>query len=72
LQRKGYVLIYNIAGIPAHLTMKDITETLRKNKICYYDSSLIPEGDTPKILDLGGNKNKYLSKIKFVDLNKNA
>ena len=63
---KGYILAYDICQLPEGMTIRDVVNFLKKENKCYYDSS---KGSNyiPKIIHLGGDKNKKLLDVEFID-----
>jgi hypothetical protein len=61
-RNKGWVLYYDRDTLPYGWKMKDAI----KGNAVFYDSS---KGATaPRLIHLGGNKNKHLQSIKIIDI----
>lgn len=69
VKSNGVIIAYDRSTLPKDKVMKDISESIKKDNICYWDSS--NGGSEPRLLDLRvspNEPNKYEA-LKFVDLN---
>ena len=63
---KGYVLVFDRCQLPEGMTMKDVATFIKEENKCYYDSSKSVDY-IPKIIHLGGDKNKEILNVEFID-----
>ena len=62
---KGYVLVYDRCQTPDGLTIKDVMLMSKKGYILYDSSKGAGE---PKVIHLGGDRNKEILNSKFIDV----
>jgi len=66
-EKKGWILIYPITQLPNRMTIEDVYNKIKKENKCYYDGTK-GRNDKPRLINLGGNKNKKLLKTIFIDV----
>lgn len=66
--KKGYVLLYDRCSLPSGATAKEIYEIIKRDNICFYDSST--GADIPKVVKIDDNKKHFTNKIQFIDVKK--